>query len=519
MTHWVEDERFQLLENPASLKDLQQIVTLNLETLSKGIQPETLAQFITLTSDSSATKIYLTCDSINDRLTITASLKPIQDDEVKLISSVHNNDNPLTFVEWREPKAIVHAAVPTRGRYSLAIYAGVQGTDHDHVKSTRCLSYVLTAECDTKDSEFIGFPEVYETSAAECNFSILIKEASNSHVCKATDKLVMKLKVERNTKLSHYICQGKVTDPTIHRHKCYTHISTDKDDPELHHFTVLFPKQGWWTIFMLNKKTEHNYVLMRYQIFATSECKSTIYPHITDTAKELGISLEDENMEICYSDSSLFPFTVRFTALYGLQYKAKLMEMNEHGNAELQVSTSVPQCRTYVSVPLEGKCTAYIYAIVPPGTWSLDLFANETQFMTLKHVISAEPLHGSEFMKFKVFPLITSDFSDFSLSPPPNVEEWVLPEIVSDYPKNINIPFIQTSNEVQLFCSVEHDRQEMQQQDIAKLETYAESEYVIRRILAIVVCEKGEWTFTLKGRHLQEYKSVSTLLEYTVKGL
>ena len=192
------------------------------------------------------------------------------------------------------------------------------------------------------------------------------------------------------------------------------------------------------------------------------------------------------------------------------------MEINEDGDK----IRPAPQHCTYVAVPQEGTCTACMYAIVPPGSWSLDLFANEPQSKTLEHVVSAEPLHGSEFMKFKVFPRITPDFSLMSLSPPHNIEEWILPEIVteSEYPKCIKVPFIQMHKEVQLFCSVQHNSQKVQSQDIAKLEMHTENEHVIR-ILAIIVSEKGEWTFTLTGRHLQEYQSkASGLLQYTVKG-
>ena len=191
----------------------------------------------------------------------------------------------------------------------------------DYNVSTKCLSYVLTTEYETEDAEYFGFPKMHCTQlAAKSDFSImLIKKISDVHLCKATNKLAIEMKLicKQGIKLSHYICKGKVTTPkNSQRLKCYTHLFTEKDNPDLCHLTVLFPAQGWWTMFILDKEY---YPLMQYQVCATDECKNTIYPYISDTAKELGISLEEENVPTC-SNNSILPFAVRFTALRGLHY-------------------------------------------------------------------------------------------------------------------------------------------------------------------------------------------------------
>ena len=98
----------------------------------------------------------------------------------------------------------------------------------------------------------------------------------------------------------------------------------------------------------------------------------------------------------------------------------------------------------------------------------------------------------------------------------------MLPEVVteSEYPKHIRIPFIQSSNEVQLFCTVEHDKKKLRDtQNIANLQTLAKNNQIIHKALDIIIPAKGEWKFMLKGRYLDENVSISALMDYTVKGL
>ena len=527
MTHWVEDEQFQLLEFPVSLNELQPICVLNQEMYSRGIMPETLSQFIDLPSTSPVAKFDLhvkSCD-LTSNLSISASLKELHDNgENSTVSVVHNSGNSLTSVLWTERKATVYVAVPKKGRFSLDIYASEKNSNQ---RGKHCLSYALSTDSEVENPEYIGYPKVYEDSAEKCDFSISNIGNSYEYACKVSEKIELTLRASQSTKLKHYICQGKVTaPPTSSKLRRYTHLSTDEVNSSIHHFTAVFPTPGWWTIFIINETNGINYFLMQYQVYATSECEDAVlYPYLTEEAERLGISLpQDENASVHCDDASRL-FAIKFTALSGLRYRAKLMQINENGNTlQCHEESGSLQCYTYVSEPQKGTCIGFVYTLVPPGMWDLEVYANKPQLDNLDLIISVKPLQGSDAMKNKVFPHITSKFSCLSLSPPLDIEEWILPETVTEteYPKNIKIPFVQKSTEVQLFCSVYHNNRELPFQNVAKLQQsqqHPQDNDFIHRILNINLSAKGEWTFKLKGRHLEEYNAISTLIEYTVRGL
>ena len=100
---------------------------------------------------------------------------------------------------------------------------------------------------------------------------------------------------------------------------------------------------------------------------------------------------------------------------------------------------------------------------------------------------------------------------------PTNIEEWILPQTIKGfgYPKCIDIPFIQLSEEVELFREVEHNKRKYTG-DVARLKVYTSNKEIIRT-LAIAIPEEGEWKFTLNARYLREKKPfISELLSYTV---
>ena len=139
ITHWVEDEEFQLLEHSVSREDLQQLVVLTLDLFSNNIVPETFCQHIKLAPNSSHAKINLTINSSANTL-FSASLKELNGGK----EVVHGNGNPLTFVQQRDSNITINVAVPKEGSYLLNIYTEEKGCINS--KYTCCLSYVITAE-------------------------------------------------------------------------------------------------------------------------------------------------------------------------------------------------------------------------------------------------------------------------------------------------------------------------------------------------------------------------------------
>lgn len=86
---------------------------------------------------------------------------------------------------------------------------------------------------------------------------------------------------------------------------------------------------------------------------------------------------------------------------------------------------------------------------------------------------------------------------------------------ISKVHRHIDIPFLQLSEEVELFREIEHNKQKYTG-DVARLKVDTRNGDIIRT-LSIAIPEKGEWMFKLNARYLREKKSVvSQALSYTV---
>lgn len=522
LTHWVEDEQYRLLENKVNKEDLEKLVVLKEVNFCDGIMPETLSQSITIPSTSSTVQIEI---NTSTDVTLTASLQKI-DENGKLCSDFeHDNNNSLTFIQWKERKAIVHAIVPKKGKYLLKVYKAVLDTDVStrYTRYSGCLSYFLTADHELQDSEYIGYPDVQEMSCANAGFSLQTQEESScvAHKCIVMDKLEMMLRSKHPLALNHYICEGKITNSNgVSRYFSYSQLSIDENDPERCSLNVVFPKQGWWTVFIIN--SADRYRLVQYQVFTKRLCDREFYPSIKEPAKTLGIALVNNHDFVCYAKA---PFVaINFTALPGLDYLVEFKKVKDDSKAK-------HSHYTHVTPPSKQTCAGCVYAIVPPGEWCLDLYVKETQYKSFKQIISAELLYGTEQMKAKVFPKITSAFSRMELLSPTNLEEWILPETVSaaEYPKTISIPFIQalSNRRIQLSCSVKLESDEesdtvcsIEMDSAVKLKIQEQNEHSIYRVLEIVVSKKGTWKLILQGRYLDSDEGTYLhLMEYVTVGL
>ena len=624
LTHWVEDELLQLLEYPATLTDLQQFIVPNLETLLLGIVPTTEMQFITLPPNTCIAEVHTSCKS---NILLTASLRTIKKDERD--SSVELAEN-LTFVKKCGEEVVVSAIIPTAGSFLLDIFRTSKSNLEEG--GVRCLSYIITSETTLEEPEYVGFPRVYSHTAARCGFSITNWKSSENHpkhIMKANGTLEIDIELESNAKLDHYVKKGKVSEGSSTRRNCLTKLSPNDKNPTLHHLNVVFPSEGWWTIVVSDR--EQKLISLKYEIYSIRGIRNATYPSTTGAAVDLGISLCGNHTPAMYSDS--LPLTIKFKAPPGLSYKAKLNQINEDGDI---LGRSAPKFCTYLS-PRQADGLYTLHAILPPGNWSLDLYAGEANSTTLKPVIHSEPLSGPDTqpqlaypifqndmglsfpqcmlpytsicntglfhfpfdapldlcyslslkgdkeitskpencavvskpegsssrksrisvivpcpgkwiltvyaqtskvleegsgfpcvfelhfeattcpLENKVFPHVTSQFMRMSLLPPYNIEEWILPQTIKGfgYPKCIDIPFIQLSEEVELFREVEHNKRKYTG-DVARLKVYTSNKEIIRT-LAIAIPEEGEWKFTLNARYLREKKPfISELLSYTV---
>ena len=399
MTHWVEDELFQLLENPVSISELGQLVAPSLELYSHGIFPDTLCQFIDLTSNTPIAKIDLTFNStsLNSfKSVVSTSLKRLPDHS----ETPHQNDNSLTFVRLCESKVSVYVMLPMKGQFSLDIHLAKKGTMSG--KRTGCLSYVLAMQDELEDSEFTGYPTIYANSAANCDFAI---ENFDNYTCKVDKKVEMRLRSKQNTKLKHCICPGKVTIPGESELKCYTHISTEKGNHSLQNFTAIFPTKGWWTIFIFDEIDDTRHFIMKYQVYATNECKNTIYPYISDEAKELCIdlSLDEANLPVCY-DVPVMRFRLTCYYEHELVVTASLKKLPEESGTEIEHKNS--NSLTYIQ---QTGRQIEVHAVLPTeGDFSLKIYAaeqgNYQQALCVSYLLTME--HELEDAEFVGYPTV-----------------------------------------------------------------------------------------------------------------
>ena len=407
LTHWVEDERLQLLEHPATLPDLEHLVTPSLKALSLGIVPVIQSQFINLPPDIYTTKICLQCKT---KLVFTAQLRPADFNSPKDYFSKPASSWIFVKQTGNDEDIDISIIIPKAGIYSLDIFYKQNRLDRS---STKCASYIISSQTDPEDLEYIGFPEIDYCTAAECGFSIVsLREDENQpkHVLKSNGSFQMKIKLEsQDTKIPHFLVKGEKSKLNISEDfECLTKLHSSENEPQHFALHIIFPSQGWWTLFILDMNQK--YVVMKYQIYATEYMRNSVYPSTTVDAPDMGISLFDDKLCKVSNNNTLTEnkndhqsISVYFKAPSELQYLTKLTEINENGR---DLGSNAPKNFIFLSL---NKCTNVheLSAVLPPGIWSLQLYADQNESSTLKRVLYAKPLYyGSTNMPQVAYPIV-----------------------------------------------------------------------------------------------------------------
>ena len=397
LTHWIQDEGLQLLEYPITLPDLQQLIAPTLETFSKAIIPTIYTRSIELKYNSLTTAVHVNCST---DLVITATLHNVLDrSEIK-----NCNGNSLVFIQRINDGVIIRAAVPGKGRFILDINCA-EKRSFLRMRPAHCISYLLRSEMEVVDSEFTGFPIVYEPSALELDFSICTLQEPNSHICKTENKLEMSIKANSNANISHCICRKVDSDPNSNVRKgleleCFTRLFIDPVNPEIQHLTVIFPSKGWWTISLYYKNT-----VMEYHVYATCALHNTIFPFCTKTGKEIGLSLVSSDALRYATDGK--PIEINFTARPHTLFQVELRHFKDESDCE---DICAPENFTYIKIPSDGNTVHTLCAVPPPGIWSLLLFAHDADHS----VLEIKPLNFSlafsndYYPEFTGYPVVNS---------------------------------------------------------------------------------------------------------------
>ena len=534
-----------------------------------------------------------------------------------------------TYIKIPSDGNTVHTlcAVPPRGIWSLLLFA--RDAHHSFLRSVleiKPLNFSLALSNDYYP-EFTGYPVVNSTAAAKSGFVLRDWNGGEDEFkCRTLNRIHMNLNVASDKKLNHYITKQKYSENgSDNRLQCYTNICTSKSDMKLRKLTVILPSQGWYTVIVSDSDTR--FIILQYEVYATSGMKNVLYPTMTEDATTMGVSRVDDDVPISYRDTE--PVSIKFTAPSGPRYGAQLksFEFSQQDNPK----SDIKYCTLVSPQPRNGVYT--VHSVLPRGSWKLIVYANGTPVictepldrlsldsncaypiifreriqefsviipestyvkksdsglfqysfnapldvnfsfsltkdisntrMEKNHVVMTKPGGNSStenrinvlvpgpgkwtltvfatkqsmkkiysvFQLFFeatmgqtesiIFPYVTTEFTSMSLFPPLNIREWMLPQSVakSEYPKQIEIKFIQDTEDIQLHCNAVCDQQECFDAISLRHDNDPEQKY-IKRTLVITMQRRGEWKFTLRGRYMHEEKSIQIeLLSYSVKGM
>ena len=190
---------------------------------------------------------------------------------------------------------------------------------------------------------------------------------------------------------------------------------------KLRKLTVILPSQGWYTVIVSDSDTR--FIILQYEVYATSGMKNVIYPAMTEDANTMGVSRVDDDVPISYGDTE--PVSIKFTAPSGLTYSAQLKsyECSQQENAK----SNIKYCTLISPQPRNGVYT--VHSVLPRGSWKLIVYANFTP------VMCTEPLHGPSLDSNCIYPIIFCD----------RIQEFgvIIPE--STYVKNCDSGLFQYS--------------------------------------------------------------------------
>lgn len=244
-THWPEDQCWQLLEKKFDFSDIELLVAPHAGVFALGISAITCCEQVELKADLPGPVVHVELNA-PPSLSLSASLAG--DDVSKPLETARQcGENRTTYIHREEGEKVhIYVLCPAVGKYSLQIFARLDLLDPQMF----CLLYYVTNH--TPGNEYCECPAINSIAAAAFKFQLLSWNAPQMPFIAKNEsgKMDVIFKAAQNLKFHHYIVPNKhARDPSDALYY-YTHIARHKSDPQCCLMQVLFPKEGWWSVFI-----------------------------------------------------------------------------------------------------------------------------------------------------------------------------------------------------------------------------------------------------------------------------
>ena len=407
LTHFPDEPQLQLLAVPLLPSEVELLIAPPLTCFSYGIKPQTWGENITVEAGNNMNiaRIQFKAPST---LPLLASLSVNSDTD---LYSTHNLSQSqlqqATYIYRNEDdKVEVLAAVPTKGEYTLNIIAHTK-------KNEVLLSYQIY--CTKKSSVNVGFPTVFSRAAASFGFKPLYWNTPKmAHICEIDEgKLEVVFQSDPNLQFHHFLVPGIATSLDINtdidaQNFCTT-VTQDPKKTSLHKLSAIFPKKGWWTVYLYAAKTTNitesetsGYTsLLSYPVLVKNELRKCSYPHT------LSSEVRFEQSDPIYSDGSEI-LVIPFFTIKNLHFYS-YMSYNDIDGQQENIYTHI-QSLDGLSALNEFQ---YVLKVVfpKPGKWFVQVSAHDVaQPLDLGYVSLFQLFFDvTGCIKNTIFPIVVED--------------------------------------------------------------------------------------------------------------
>lgn len=422
LTHWPPKAKQQLLKDPLTLSKFRPLIPLSPKAVEYGINPDIWSEYLEVPAETQIpiASVNFTC---NTDVKLIAKLSSIQQgigdstnaQEVAYLKLVHINRK----VSQGTSIVNVRAVAPHAGWYTMNIYASrnISTSNYEVV-----LSYQLQCSTDIGSQYQIGYPMLYDMAAAAFDFRLLHwNKPMPDYRCEVfSGNLDITFCTKPELEFFHYIVEGEAENPAKASNTYYhnTLIAQNEcGDPHLHALRAVFPRQGWWTMYLCATKAVDNdteqptisgyTTIFKYSVHVKNGNSKHSFPHISVPYIRL---MYPEAISASGSEILRVPFyslnKLKFCCY--LTYETQTSELMEN-YATVAVNNSAIQ-----SKETQGKQYYNLDVIFPkPGKWFVHVYGRDSTTTTAQKDTGLFTLsvnvEGS--LRGKLFPTLNSSIA------------------------------------------------------------------------------------------------------------
>ena len=373
LTHWPLSKKWQLLENPISLRDYQDLVPLAAPVAAQGALPQMWCERIHIPKGAQDPVATVRVHK-KPGTSFSTSLVKVEQNAAPSVSSntAENSAQVLennVFVQESDDDICFRVAVPQNGCFALNIYIG-KVTDASALNSQLAFSYLIECEMDPKYTT--GYPMIFTKASKAFEFELLHWNLKKSYSPEnETGTLDIVFRAQPKLQFNHYLLPGivKATDDS---RSCEVHstmmVSKLENDESRYKLRVIFPSEGWWSIFLWAAKPNNasgDTALLNYQVYAKSGQEGASYPHIytPDITMDIQDPIKPTGTEV---------HSIAFRSLKCLDFRCFLTNDISAGE-RLEELVTVEKLGTNTSEQVYK-----VHIVYPkPGKWFVHVFSRE----------------------------------------------------------------------------------------------------------------------------------------------